>query len=396
MKNKILQSILGISALALGFTGCSSSENVLGAGDLVNVSGVVFNVDTNGTAANVKVSLYKHEEKFNAITDSAGRFSMEIPVGTKFILVTDDPDDATKDNWYRLANYEVLQPFVDKEITEYRIHSCPSIGSDFSIGAQLAAIQIGGTPIDVEKSGTVAMWNNYLANGTESDTVFPGIDSVDAAGGIISTVLYQYPETLYPMFAGPQFSPAKIAVSIDEASRDTFGAPIGFVDVVKGFAGIGPSDLDGSNCPVNYPSATASALFGNNIVDSTAVETTIIDGGPPPTIDIQALGFAKPEFKAGEKVTLTFSSNGTAPISGFPLNVDVYMEPKQINLLLFGIMDTGVTLDPLTGADPASTATLPYAGTTTGEFSVKNFSTMIGAIADRSNTLLRQVFMACD
>src|SRR6266436_967775 len=88
--------LLFIFALLSVLGGCSSGDNIVGSGEMVTISGVAINLDTFQPAKGVEVYLLDHRADYHSqATGADGVFEISLPVGTKFLLVTDDPQDST-------------------------------------------------------------------------------------------------------------------------------------------------------------------------------------------------------------------------------------------------------------------------------------------------------------
>ena len=135
---------------------------------------------------------------------------MQIPTGSRFILVTDDTDDATEDKYIKLANHEIFQPTVDGEITNYRIHACPNAGSWDAI---YAAGQFGATMVaagDGTSLSSVESWDNFIDNSSDADTLYANVTGVTSGNsGIISSIVFNgdgNATTVGPHVAGVQYT----------------------------------------------------------------------------------------------------------------------------------------------------------------------------------------------
>lgn len=355
MKNKFIQCCLTLALASVSMLGCNNGDGILGAGDLVTVRGVVYNIDTLLPARGVKVYLYNHEADFNTTTDDTdGSFQMQIPVGTKFILVTDDAVEG-EDNWFTLANFEVFKPEVDGEFTTaYRIHACPSATSNqgwnsvldaqldnmdvygfnfgtFSMsprtfshpttGDAVVAFSSGesGTP-----KGSVAIWEQYVAGTASSKTnLFPDVTSLDESA-ILSISLFQFGNNIAN-------NPAEIAVTSDKSTE--FG-PIAYTKSSNfTLAAIADTqNIAGNQCTQFFQDTTYLETNGNEILNEAATSSEASNG---------MISFGKPTFPDGGKVTLTFQdvAEPARTIANFPSTMEVYVKPGMISLVLWGFID---------------------------------------------------------
>jgi len=180
---KVFSKFTGIATIILlanVFSCSNDGSDIVGSGNLVTVSGFVVNIDNATPALNAKVFLLDNEDRFSTTVDGNGLFSMEVPAGSKLLLVVDDADpafDGPTGDWYKMLNYD---PLVQKTvpaggITNHLIHACPNP-------------QVMGSPT---LSG-VAVWNNYLTNGDAANGDFFDVTSANDAsiigGGFIQSV----------------------------------------------------------------------------------------------------------------------------------------------------------------------------------------------------------------
>ncbi|MCG8608150.1 hypothetical protein MJD09_24590 [bacterium] len=158
--------------------GCKNDgSDIIGGGDLVTISGFVVNADTGGPATGTRVYLLDHGDQFSAAVDANAQYSLQVPAGTRTLLVVDDADPALEGpsgDWYTMLNYDALfQPTVPEEgLINHMIHGCP---------------QLKGQAI-----GSIPAWDNYLANGDAANgDLFDVTDTDDASiivGGFIQAV----------------------------------------------------------------------------------------------------------------------------------------------------------------------------------------------------------------
>jgi len=150
---KLCVKTISTCLLALTFAalGCSSGSDVAGGGPLVTVSGIVLSIDDGACAEGTVVFLLDFEDKYvtSAATGSDCAFSLQVPSGSKFLLATDDFDASKRGitgDWFPLVNYDVINtPTIEKDLSNVVIHACP---------------QSKG-----KVKGSIAAWENYLANG---------------------------------------------------------------------------------------------------------------------------------------------------------------------------------------------------------------------------------------
>lgn len=92
MKKKCYTNLLALVALTafgLGMTGCSDDAT---PAEMVTISGVVLAADDLAPVENACVFLLDHPEIISAATTAAGEYSIDVPVGSPFLLTTDDCD----------------------------------------------------------------------------------------------------------------------------------------------------------------------------------------------------------------------------------------------------------------------------------------------------------------
>lgn len=313
--NKFLSLILFLG-MGSSFMSCSSNGNsILGDGAAVEVSGTVYNVDTSQPVGNVKVYLLDNEEDYSTTTDSNGAFSMQIPSGSKFVLVTDDGDDATTDEWIAVANHELFTPDIDAAITNYRIHACPRTGKSVGGWDTLLTAVFGGGHTPAEGLSSVEVWDNFLANSADSDTLFSGVTSAATSKGIISMVVLNG-DTVDP------FQPYVADLKI-ETTDSTFG-PIAYLDALQIF------NLSLAGSGILYQDAAQ----GPDIALASATKSTVLS---------QIASFGKPGF-SGDSVGLTFANEGSTTITGLPSTATAYVKPGMISLFLWGV-DAGAAVN---------------------------------------------------
>lgn len=337
MKKIKIKNFLAVFALSLGFFGCSSSEGILGSGDLVTVSGTVINIDTFNPAVGVRVYLIDHETDFNTVTDDLGAFSIDIPVGTEFVLVTDDLDSTTND-WFPTANIEIFKPKIDASFSGYQIHACPDVNGaqgwnsvlDDQIGMDSVYVaNLSMNPFEATTpKGTLAIWNNYIDN-VSSDTLFPEVTSL-ATSAIISSAVYNYSDSIsneVASFSRASFNAPNIKYTIDKS--DTFG-PIIYTDATKySETAVANTALTGIQCAKGYQNSVSFESNGNDLVNATAESTTTTG---------TVLSFGKPSF-AEDSVNLTLENMDTnISVSGLPKTVKVRVRPGMISLILWGFV----------------------------------------------------------
>ena len=340
MIKKAARTLLTLLPLAALQVGCSN-DSILGSGDLVTVSGFVNNIDTLFPAADVKVYLYNFENEYNTTTASDGSFSLKVPVGTRFILVTDDEDGASKDNWFKTANFEIYKPEVDEGFSNYFIHACPTIASDFGVNSIIETTNFVGFDTAtqtraVEKTsekGSVAVWKEFLANTDASDTYFPDVNKVSDASGIVSMVIWQYSPTTGYLASAPK-------IQVTSNSEDDFG-PIVYTNGLEFFKA-DADNMDADLCDAFLPGKIAVA----DAEDATV--GIICNGGDSPDCSKTQTNeyslvwsFGKPTFEK-KSVTLSFKNKDTSgdrEITNMPDDLEVFVEPNMISLILWTILD---------------------------------------------------------
>lgn len=344
----MMKSPLRFASLLAGLAlvGCSSGS-ILGTGDLVTVSGSVTNVDTQSPAANIKVYLYNHEDDYNTETNELGQFSIKIPVGTRFILVTDDADGSSKDDWFRLANFEAFKPVVDKGFSGYVIHACPTVKSSVGVESAIATAYATNAdfymPLDyasttktdsqvlASTNGSVSVWEELLANTAAGDKYFPGINTVSEASGIISMSIARYsPGT------GTGNAPD---IQVISDSEDEFG-PIVYSDGYEYYF-VDVPGTDTERCDVYLPGklAVVEAEAGNVGVICDGVSSASACRTDRTNAFSLIWSFGKSNFD-GKAVKVSFANKDTGrTISNLPQDLELFVEPNMISLVLFSIVD---------------------------------------------------------
>lgn len=163
-------------AITLLFIACDNDgRKIMGEEDLVTVSGFVLSIDNGAPALGTKVYLLDHEDEYSAIVDENSQYSIQVPVGSRLLLVVDDASPSSSGiagNWYRLLNYDPIfrETVPEGGLANHLIHGCP---------------QTKGQTI-----GSIAVWDNYLANGDEVNGDLFNVNNTDNAS-IISGVFLQ-------------------------------------------------------------------------------------------------------------------------------------------------------------------------------------------------------------
>ena len=280
--------VAGCFVATISILGCGgdNGDNIVGSGSLVTVSGFVLSIDNGAPALGTRVYLLDNEDKYSAVIDANAQYSIDLPAGSDMLLVVDDADPALTGpagSWFKLLNYDVIfQPTVPEGgLNGYLIHGCP---------------QTKGQTL-----GSIAVWDNYLANGDDANGNLFSVTNSDNAS-IISCVFLQS--------TNGQFSSIEnMSVTIDES--DYFVAYARFENV---FSPGGPDATLGPNA--YYPASrieTDPSGFITSFVTSRTDEITlnIIDSD-------QSRG-------------LSFKTPNSVPV-----------RPNMITLLLPGAVD-GVT-----------------------------------------------------
>jgi hypothetical protein len=185
--------VVVLSLAPLGGCDCKDSTGI----QFVTIRGQVYNVDTLMPAEGVRVSLLDTGYADAVATDMNGNYVIKIPKGTVLALVTDD-FNSMNDDWFPLINFDGPPVTATANIDNWQIHACP----------RTAPPQVG----------SVAIWDNYLANADDQsngDLFEP--PSCALSGGVIS---YLFVECR----GGTLLFSDSMAVSIP-----TQGFPIGFV-----------------------------------------------------------------------------------------------------------------------------------------------------------------------
>lgn len=158
-----------LGALVLG---CSDDdENPVGP-QMITISGTVRNIDTATPAAGVRVTLFESPYSDTRPTGTDGKYSIQVPAGSKLLLYTDDFDLGT-DAWFPLINTDVPTITVDQlsaaDRAAWPIHCCP----------QTHAPAVG----------SVAFWDDYLANAdNQTGGDIYAAETCARSGGIVSIV----------------------------------------------------------------------------------------------------------------------------------------------------------------------------------------------------------------
>ncbi len=148
-----------------------SNNGIAGGGELVTVSGVVFNIDTYSPAKGVVVYLLDNRDKYvSKPTGANGEYSLKVPAGSVFVLTTDDAAAAgigAAGDWYPLINMDTYSAgaTIDKDTPAWPVHACPTIKN-------LA-------------KGSIYKYNNFINNATIAAGFFGSSTTVNDNAGII-------------------------------------------------------------------------------------------------------------------------------------------------------------------------------------------------------------------
>jgi hypothetical protein len=165
--------LLMCSCIAM-LSNCSSGGSIAGDGDLVTVSGVVFDIDRYEPAEGVVVYLLDNRDKYaSEPTGADGEYSIKVPAGSTFVLTTDDADDAgagTDGMWYPLINMDNYSAgaTIDEDTEAWPVHACPTIAN--------------------KDDGSVFKYNNFIENATESAGFYGDATVEDNAGIIVWSI----------------------------------------------------------------------------------------------------------------------------------------------------------------------------------------------------------------
>jgi len=160
-------SILLIAVFAvLHLGGCGDTATNPG---LVTITGTVRNIDDGQVAEGVRVRLLDTDFSDATQTGSDGAFLIQIPRGSPLLLYTDDFDNTRADAWFPLINAEYPPAVANENLTDWPIHACPNTV--------------------MPQKGSLAAWDNYLANGdvANGDLFVP--DNCASSGGIVAVLI---------------------------------------------------------------------------------------------------------------------------------------------------------------------------------------------------------------
>ena len=263
--------------------------------ELVTVSGIVNNIDAlpNASVPNaakgVRVSQFGTGFSDIVATGDDGRFAIQVPKGTQLLLMTDDFDD-TNDEWFPLINADYPGMYASEDMENLIIHACP---------------QTSGM-----EPGSVAAWDNFLANWDDNHGDQFAPTSAAESGGIISFVLtHSEVDTSTNMRrCGPK---AGVQISLNS---DAF--PVCYADPTKfGTPGIGPDPNAGPD--ICYPPGKQSSgpgpvfSFGAPSSSSTRVLATFAD-----TIASRGIQFKSPYPIPVQPGTITLLFVGSVDSDG--------------------------------------------------------------------------------
>ncbi len=155
-------------ALALGCLSCGEKHPT--EPELVRISGHVTNVDTRQRAPGVRVRLLDTDYADEVATGTDGAYALRIPKGSDLLLVAED-FDPQQHVWFPVINVDLPIQRADQDIDDWPVHACP----------------VSHAPTH----GSVASWDNYLANGdgANGDLFVP--TSSAASSGILSVLVVQ-------------------------------------------------------------------------------------------------------------------------------------------------------------------------------------------------------------
>ena len=128
----------------------------------------------------VKLIRYRYGLELSTTVDGNGLYSLQVPTGSKLLLVVDDADPALHGppgDYYTMLNYDPLfqETVPAAGLENHLIHGCPN--PQF----------LGGPTL-----GAIAAWNNYLQNGDEANGDLFTVTSTDDAsivgGAFVQTV----------------------------------------------------------------------------------------------------------------------------------------------------------------------------------------------------------------
>jgi len=292
--------------------GCSSEDT-----SLVTVAGTVVNIDTQVAAPGVVVSLLDQGDAYaSAVTGADGLFTLRVPKGSPFELVTNDwggldkdmPPAPTDDYWITLINVEPALPVINDDIAII-IHACPTPDSPYGWK--------GGS----NGYGSVAVWKNFMANSTTRPDY---TDATDVSGKM---VVFTHSGTPPNMDLGfPLYSITGTTIGIVESSFGKFGywdALKVFNTAVPGCEGLGVHDASRGpdmfveNGIANGPGISASIAFGNQGYTDDTVTLTFTDTDAMRNIDYSAVSplVVPVRDRATTMVTLGSVDNRVATIT---------------------------------------------------------------------------------
>jgi len=259
-------------SLVLVFPACEDDSGTA-VDPMVTVAGVVRNVDDGSFAQGVRVRLWNTSYADDVPTGSDGTYELKVPRGSKLLLFTDD-FDAGDDVWFPLVNCDPVPVYANDDMLDVPIHCCPKTVSP--------------------NPGSVAIWDNYLANcdDTENGDMFEPHSSAAAKGIFSSLVVSDCSFTL--------------ADSINVVTG-TPGAPIGYIN--ENVVSFAPAPV-ASECNIFHPasvSQTGSLGYSQGFFDDSFVGSTI---------------------------TVTVTDNDAARNIDFPASIEVPVAPGTISLLV--------------------------------------------------------------
>jgi hypothetical protein len=265
--------------------GCSSDDS-----SLVTVTGSVVNIDTSAPAEGVVVSLLGRSDLYaSATTGPDGLFTLEVPAGSAFELVTNDwggldkdtplARAAVDDHWLTFINVDPALATITDD-TAIVVHACPTAGSPHTWNNGQAGL------------GSAAVWQNFL----ESSTTAPQYtDAVDLSGKIV----------VFFHFGTPPNNDLGIPVNhitgtqVDFVEQD-FGrmgywsVPDVFNFQVEGHEGsavqdasVGPDMFTGG--AANGPGTSVSIAIANQAYSDDTVTLTLVDTDGARNIDFSSV-----------------------------------------------------------------------------------------------------------
>lgn len=278
MSKHSLSRLLFLASIVL-FSACGSGDDSAGTGDPVTVSGIVANIDDGSIAEGVKVYLIDHESDIvsETTTGADGAFSVEVPAGSDFLLVTDDFDSAD-DAWIPTINFDPIHKATIEEATsDIIIHACPK-----SSGTQ---------------KGSVAALDNYLENATENAGLFD-VTSVATGKGVLLVFI--------------------------ESNSGGFGLTTGI-----------SLESDDTDCKVGYVSPTA--FYDENLIPDPALGPNAFL--PSTTESTDGSGTAAIFCSDSSSFQMTLSDTDTARALDFGGPYDVPVRTGAVTLVIGGSID---------------------------------------------------------